>query len=345
MINVTNVILNTYRLTIRKLSIDDLDDFNEYASVPGVGEAAGWNHHKSKEESELILKKMADSLNEFAIVYKVNNKMIGTIGLLKPQAEIENKFGVELGYVLSKDYWGKGIMTEAIREVIRWLMFEIKVDYVASGHFNENDRSKRVIEKNKLKYVKDLVYTTINNEKKESKYYVLTKEDYLKTKEKVQRFDTEGNRLDIITYRGEKHIPNTYVGVVDIIIRNSKNNLYLVTRRDLNKETYPGFFEASGGAVDFGEELEHAAHREVKEETGLDIYNLKYMYKTFGNHMLYFTFVAETNNELNDVKLQKGETIDYRWLTAKEYSDLFDSDLVPDKQRFRLRKAIDEFVK
>ena len=82
-------------------------------------------------------------------------------------------------------------------------------------------------------------------------------------------------------------------GVVDVIIRNKKHNLYLVTKRDLNKETYPGFFEVSSGAIDFGEELEHAAYREVKEETGLDIYNLKYMYKTFGNHMLYFTFVAD----------------------------------------------------
>ena len=95
MINVKGVELKTYRLIIRKINESDLDDFNEYASVPGVGEAAGWNHHNSKEESELILKKMADSLNEFAIVYKANNKMIGTIGLQKPQAEIENKYGVE----------------------------------------------------------------------------------------------------------------------------------------------------------------------------------------------------------------------------------------------------------
>ncbi len=344
MINVSGVILKTYRLIIRKLDKNDLNDFYEYASVPGVGEAAGWKHHENIDESELILNKMADSCSELAIVYKENNKMIGTIGIQKPQIELDNMFGVELGYVLSKDYWGKGIATEAVREVIRWLMFEIKVDYVASGHFIENVKSQRVIVKNKLNFYKDMIYTTRTNEKKESKYYILTRDEYIKTKEKVQRFDTEGNRLDIITYRGEKHIPNTYVGVVDVIIRNVKHNLYLVTKRDLNKETYPGFFEISSGAIDYGEELEHAAYREVKEETGLDIYDLKYMYKTFGNHMLYFTFVAKTDNELNDVKLQVGETIDYKWLTAKEFSSLFDSELVPDKQRFRLRKAIDEFV-
>ena len=33
----------------------NLDDFFEYASVPGVGEAAGWTHHETKKDSEMIL--------------------------------------------------------------------------------------------------------------------------------------------------------------------------------------------------------------------------------------------------------------------------------------------------
>ena len=345
MININETYLKTYRLIIRRLAISDLNDFYEYASVEGVGECAGWNHHKSIDESKAILSKMAESNTEFAIVYKENNKMIGTIGLQNPKVELDGLNGIELGYVLSKDYWGMGIMTEAIREVIRWLLLDIKIDYVASGHFIENDRSKRVIIKNKLSFYKDIIYKTINGEEKPSKYYILKREDYLKTKEIVQRFDSDGNRIDAKTYRGEAHIPNTYVGVVDIIIKNAKYNLYLVTRRDLNKETYPGFYEITGGALDYNEDLVKAAIREVKEETGLDIFDLKYRYKTFGNHMLYFTFTAETSNLLDDVKLQNGETIDYRWLNASDFKKLFNSDLVPDKQRFRLKKAIDEFVK
>ena len=58
MINVTGVKLETYRLILRKIDENDLADFNEYASVEGVGEAAGWQHHSSIAESELILKKM-----------------------------------------------------------------------------------------------------------------------------------------------------------------------------------------------------------------------------------------------------------------------------------------------
>ena len=50
--------IETDRLLLRPLTPDDLDDFYAYASVPGVGEMAGWKHHESLEESKTILKFM-----------------------------------------------------------------------------------------------------------------------------------------------------------------------------------------------------------------------------------------------------------------------------------------------
>ena len=55
-IDISNVILETDRLILRAWEITDLDDFFEYASVEGVGEKAGWEHHKSKDKSLEILK-------------------------------------------------------------------------------------------------------------------------------------------------------------------------------------------------------------------------------------------------------------------------------------------------
>ena len=52
-ININNVILETERLILRAWEITDLDNFFEYASVNGVGEKAGWEHHKcSKRKSK-----------------------------------------------------------------------------------------------------------------------------------------------------------------------------------------------------------------------------------------------------------------------------------------------------
>ena len=54
-IDISDTVIKTERLTLRPWKNSDLDDFFEYASVPKVGEAAGLPHHKTKEESKMIL--------------------------------------------------------------------------------------------------------------------------------------------------------------------------------------------------------------------------------------------------------------------------------------------------
>ena len=54
-IDISNVVLKTQRLVLRPWRESDLDDFFEYASVDGVGEMAGWAHHKTKEETQAVL--------------------------------------------------------------------------------------------------------------------------------------------------------------------------------------------------------------------------------------------------------------------------------------------------
>ena len=50
-IDISNVVLKTNRLILRPWTIEDLDDFYEYAKVDGVGQMAGWYPHKNKEET------------------------------------------------------------------------------------------------------------------------------------------------------------------------------------------------------------------------------------------------------------------------------------------------------
>ena len=74
-------VLETDRLILRAFEEDDLDDFYEYASVPGVGEMAGWKHHENKEESKKILDMFIEGDKTFAIYHKKDNKIIGSIGI------------------------------------------------------------------------------------------------------------------------------------------------------------------------------------------------------------------------------------------------------------------------
>ena len=54
-IDISNVILQSDRIILRAWKQSDLDDFFEYASVPGVGEMAGWEHHKNRKVTQTVL--------------------------------------------------------------------------------------------------------------------------------------------------------------------------------------------------------------------------------------------------------------------------------------------------
>ncbi len=153
-IDLSNVVLKTKRLILRPFTFDDLDDFYEYAKVPGVGEMAGWHHHQNNGESLFILNMFINEKKTFAIEYE--GKVIGSIGIEKYEEKIypefDDKLGRSLGFVLSKDYWGLGLMPEAVKEVIRYCFEELNLDFLEGGYFSFNNQSKRVFEKCGFEY-------------------------------------------------------------------------------------------------------------------------------------------------------------------------------------------------
>ena len=178
-INISNVILETDRLILRAWEITDLDDFFEYASVEGVGEKAGWEHHKSKDKSLEILKMFMEEKKIFAIVLKENQKAIGSIGIEELSEELDkdldNLLGRELGYVLNKDYWNKGIMTEAVSKVVDYCFNTLKLNFLMASYFNHNIASKKVLENLNFKFYKDIIIETGYNNIKEKSTLMLLK--------------------------------------------------------------------------------------------------------------------------------------------------------------------------
>ena len=149
--------LDTKRLLIRPWQEDDLEDLYAYAKVPGVGEQAGWSHHKNLDTSRKVLNVFIDLDDCFAIFHKKDQRVIGSIALEEDDLlKIDEKNGKNLGYVLSKDYWNQGLMTEAVEAIIDYAFKIKKYDYLTVSHFISNRRSKRVIEKSGFNYLKDL---------------------------------------------------------------------------------------------------------------------------------------------------------------------------------------------
>ena len=176
-VDLTNIVLETERLIIRAWKETDLEDFYEYAKVDGVGQMAGWNPHQSVQESKTILKMFIKGKNKFALELKENHKVIGSLGLEKMSlslgGEYDNLAGREIGYVLNKAYWGRGLMPEAVKAVIAYCFQNEKYDYLICSHSVTNNQSKRVIEKCGFRFVKESSRVMANGEEHLSLYYVL----------------------------------------------------------------------------------------------------------------------------------------------------------------------------
>ena len=126
---------------------------------------AGWHHHEDKDESLIILSRFLESDKTFAIVLKENGKVIGSLGVEEygdedKLDEFKDYKGREIGFVLSKDYWGKGIMKESVDKVCEFLFDEIGLDFLICGHFEWNTQSRRVQEKCGFKPYRKLMLKT-----------------------------------------------------------------------------------------------------------------------------------------------------------------------------------------
>lgn len=175
-VDVTNMRIETERLILRPWQKSDLEDFYEYASVDGVGQRCGWLPHTSPEESKTILDMFISEKKTLALELKANGKVIGSIGLEDRNADIgieASLLGREIGYVLSKDYWGQGLIPEAVKAVIDHCFKTLDFDWLTCGHFLWNDQSRCVVEKCGFRFLKEVIHETRFGTKEPTKLYLL----------------------------------------------------------------------------------------------------------------------------------------------------------------------------
>lgn len=175
------MILETKRTILRNFKQDDLEDLFEYAKVEDLGKNAGWKPHKTIEDSKEVLNMFLNDKLTFAIVYKDNNKVIGSISFFDDK--LRNNINCKrLGYVLNKNYWGKGLMQEIVKEFLNYAFNKLNLELISVSHFTDNIRSKNVILKCGFQfegtfrnYIK--IY---NGEIKNGCFYSQTKEEFNK---------------------------------------------------------------------------------------------------------------------------------------------------------------------
>jgi ribosomal-protein-alanine N-acetyltransferase len=141
--------LETKRLKLRKATKMDIYDMLEYASDSETVKYLDWEGAETKDE---VLKGVIDfhwsNPGIWVIELKETQKCIGTIDIrLRPEHE-----KAEFGYVLNRNYWNKGYMTEVLSSILQLCFSKLDLNRVESLHYVGNESSGKVMEKCGMKF-------------------------------------------------------------------------------------------------------------------------------------------------------------------------------------------------
>ena len=143
-------VLSTERLILRQVKPEDVNEIFFLRSDERVLRFLGKDPATSTEEASFFIKKIneLEKNNDgitWGITLKDEEKLIGTICYWNITKE---HYRAEIGYALHPDYHGKGIMQEAISEVIKYGFTKIKLHSVEAKVDPNNASSIKLLERN-----------------------------------------------------------------------------------------------------------------------------------------------------------------------------------------------------
>ena len=150
----TNVV-ETPRLVLRPFAREDAQAmFDNWASDPAVTKFLSWPTYRSVEDAHSILNVWLENYEkpdfyQWAIVLKELNQPIGSIGVVNSDDRVDM---VEIGYCIGRNWWGRGIMPEALSAVMEYLFDEVGMQRIEAGHDPDNPASGAVLRKCGLEY-------------------------------------------------------------------------------------------------------------------------------------------------------------------------------------------------
>ncbi len=191
------MIFYTERLILRRYTEKDAESLYKYASDESIGTAAGWPPHKSIEESLHVIKTVFSEKDTYAICFKEDDRVIGSIGIKTGNNTdlTERDDECEIGYWLGAPFQNQGIMTEAALEILRYAFSTLRMKTVWAGHYDGNLKSRRVMEKCGMKYhhTTDEVPVPLLSETRKGHVFFITKEMWENNSSKKTSTEKEGD--------------------------------------------------------------------------------------------------------------------------------------------------------
>ncbi len=177
-----NLNFESERLLLRPIEDKDVDDITEILSNPAISKYnTNIPYPYTRENALYFIQDSKDKLQKgtyyrFAIVWRESNKMIGMVSLFHVNKTDNNG---EVGIWLSKDFWGKGIVSETANLFLEFAFDEMSLNKVYGITVSKNIRAKKVFAKLKFKLVGKLrEQAFMDNEYVDVLYFDLLKSEY-----------------------------------------------------------------------------------------------------------------------------------------------------------------------
>ena len=174
--------LETKRLFLRRLTLNDAPDIFEYARDPEVPEHMTWEPHPNVETTREFLNMVLSNYDDpetgiwtWGIVLKETGRAIGACSIFGRRQNMR----AEIGYWIGRPYWGQGLVPEAVRA-----MFKVGFEYMGLNRiearcFPENAASARVMEKCGMTYEGTLrEHMLVKGVYTDCKMYSILRRDY-----------------------------------------------------------------------------------------------------------------------------------------------------------------------
>ncbi len=146
--------IETPRLLLRRFKLEDAEDiFENWASDPEVTRFLTWPVHSSVDVTRGLLKDWIPRYEDggyfnWAMEHKETGKVIGNISVVRLN---ENTEAADMGYCMSRVFWGQGLMPEALKAVMEYLFDVAGLNRIAACHDPNNPKSGRVMDKAGMK--------------------------------------------------------------------------------------------------------------------------------------------------------------------------------------------------
>ena len=157
------MILKTERLIIRPWTLDDLPHYKAMSidvgyncfSPPGIFLVKDENEAAEKIKARIKLFEES-RIGKFLIFEKSSGDFVGTCGA--DFFDLDGAKEVELGYRVMLAHWGKGYATESAKEVVSYLLEEVKLKSVFGFALNQNKQSVKILKKIGFKFLREFMW-------------------------------------------------------------------------------------------------------------------------------------------------------------------------------------------